>query len=85
MRKFFRAVLVAVPVALALVLSALSGAPDSAAEPLTYDHGDCDRIPSLIVCTISYKGGVQPVVQGEFTTWGTCSNTADRPSARLAP
>ncbi|WP_219467846.1 hypothetical protein [Nonomuraea rhizosphaerae] len=58
MRKFLRTVLLTVPLVLALVLP---GSPAAAAEPLAYDFGDCDRIPSLIVCTIAYKGGLQPV------------------------
>lgn len=119
MRKFMRAVLVAVPMTLALLLSAGSSAPASAAtDPLTFDFADCDRIPSLIVCTVTYHGGTEPTTVRwykdgvlkpqfndrkllrigctvgkdvaievvvtdatgdwfKFTTWGTCSRTAD--------
>ncbi|MGW0808590.1 hypothetical protein [Nonomuraea sp. NPDC002799] len=61
MRKLVRNLLVAVPMTLALLLTAGAGAPASAAtDPLTFDFADCDRIPSLIVCTVTFHGGVDP-------------------------
>ncbi|SEG95940.1 hypothetical protein SAMN05444920_109207 [Nonomuraea solani] len=133
MRTFIRTGLVAVPLALGLALSALSTAPASAsatataaaADPLTFEFGDCDRIPALLWCYIAYKGGTPPVTVRwykdgvhkpqfddkktmrigcrvgkdtvievvvtdatgnwfKFTTWGTCSNTADWASHRAS-